>query len=176
MKQLENGDRSMTPRIPKSSQFLFFLMPDETAIVLNFIASQNCGIYLEKCVTPEPLDCGISCDQGLVLFSPRQLSNRITTCKVSETLYTIDRTTSPAIEFSRPYQRANSVSRGRFYFHRGYDGREEWVAYPDILYSTYKMVVAFMKKTLLTKQKEYGGYVSKGCIRYIANGGRLDQF
>jgi hypothetical protein len=38
------------------------------------------------------------------------------------------------------------------------------------------MVVAFMKKTLLTKQKEYGGYVSKGCIRYIANGGRLDQF
>lgn len=170
------GENFMTLKIPHSSQFHFFMMPDETNVVLKFIAEQQCAIYPTQLTAPEPHECDYSRNQGQMFFCPRDISAQITTYRINNELYTIDRTTSPVIEFDQSYLRADGLSQGRIYFHGGYDGREHWVAYPESLYAIYKKVVSFMKKTLLTKNRKYPGYVSKGSLKYVSEGGCLDQF
>jgi hypothetical protein len=151
-------------------------MPDEIKLTLKFIANQDCGIYPDRMNRPVPWNCGIQCDAGLLYFCPLDLSFRINTYKIGGEIYTIDRTTSPVVEFSPSYLRARSLSRGRLYFHGGYDGREQWVAYPETLYLTYRNVAQFMRRTLLTNDRQYLGYLSKGTQRFVSQGGQLDQF
>ena len=157
-------------KIPSSSQFHFFLMPEETRLVLKFISEEGCAIYPTRLDSPEPKECDELCDLGQMFFCPRELRPQIKTWRIAEGLYSIDRTTSPVIEFDHSHLRSDSLSRGRLYYQGGYDGREQWVAYPESLYIIYKKVTSFMKKSLLTKDREYLGYISKGSVKYISEG------
>jgi hypothetical protein len=96
--------------------------------------------------------------------------------KIDNGIFTIDQTTSPVIELDCSVLRDNgSLSCGRLFFQGGYDGREAWVAYPESLYGDFKKVVSFMKRCLLTEERMYLAYVSKGSHSYVSNGGRLVQ-
>jgi hypothetical protein len=172
--EIHKGNQAM--KIPRSDQLYFFLMPDEIKLTLKFIANQNCAIYPDRMNSPVPCNCGIQCDAGLLFFCPLDLSSRINTYKIGDEIYTIDRTTSPIVEFSPSYLRAKSLSRGRLYFHGGYDGREQWVAHPENLYLTYRKVAQFMKRTLLTSERQYLGYLSEGTHLFVSQGCQLDQF
>jgi len=96
--------------------------------------------------------------------------------KASEDVYFIDPTVSPVIEFQCSVLRDSELSRGRIYFRGGYAGRYGWVDYPGILYEVFRGVLSYLKKHILTREKQYEGYISNGCEAYLSGGGRLAQF
>lgn len=166
----------MTTRIPRTSQFHFFVMPDETRRIVEFLSEQQCAIYPGRLSGNEPKESGIPAEVTQVFFCPRELASEIKTYRIKDELFTIDLTTSPVIEFDPSYLTPNGLSRGRLFFHGGYDGREKWVAYPECLHETYKKVISFMKRSFLTNDRAYLGYVSKGSHKYATEGGQLKQF
>lgn len=165
----------MTVKVPKSSQFHFFLMPDEIKLFLSFIADQQCAVYPSRLNSLEPHEFDMTNDISQMFFCPREISHQIKTYRIKDEIFTIDRTTSPVIEFDPSYLSTNGLSQGRLFFHGGYDGREQWVAYPESLYLVYKRAISFMKKAFLTKDRECLGYVSKGSQQYVSKGGSLKQ-
>lgn len=172
----------MTGKIPNSRQLLFFLMPDETDKVLNLIVERQCKIFSRYSAGPEPCSIeGQPLDEivvrGQVFFCPAELVSEIYTRKVKEGAYSLDSTVSPVIELDFSILRkSKELSRGRMYFRGGYDGRESWVQFPSGLYETFKLVSSFMTRSFLTREREYGGYISKGSKLFVAAGGRLVQF
>lgn len=151
-------------------------MPDETKLFISFIADLQCAVYPARLNSIEPHEFDMINDIRQSFFCPRDISHQIKTYRIKDEIFTIDRTTSPVIEFDPSYLSANGLSRGRLYFHGGYDGREQWVAYPESLYLVYKKAISFMKKVFLTNDREYLGYVSNGSKQYISEGGSLRQF
>ena len=156
----------MTGKIPKTSQLYFFLIPEETSMVLEFINDQKCTIYSSRSSNPEPIEYDQDVATSKVFFCPEELSNEINMNKVSESLYALDPTISPVIELQCSVMRKLELSRGRIYFRGGYAGRDEWVSFPFDVYELYKKVTLFMKKFFLIKNKKYGAYLSKGCQSY----------
>lgn len=166
----------MTMRIPRSSQFHFFLMPDETRQIIEFIREQQCSIYPARLSGSEPKECDIPPEVAQLFFCPREIASEIKIYRIKDEVFTIDLTTSPVIEFDPSYLRAKGLSQGRLFFHGGYHGRETWVPYPECLYERYKKVISYMKKKFLTNDRVYVGYVSKASHKYVSEGGQLDQF
>lgn len=164
----------MTGKIPKTSQLYYFLVPEETSTVLEFIKEQNCIIYSTRSSTPEPIECEDAAPSK-VFICPDELSNKIDMNKVSEKIYSLDPTTSPVIEMQCSVMRKSELARGRIYFRGGYAGRDEWVSFPSELYELFKKVCTFMKKTFLSKEKKYSAYISKGSQLYVSDGGELAQ-
>jgi hypothetical protein len=167
----------MTGKIPKTSQLYYFLMPEETTKVLAFIKDQKCSLYSTRSrfLGPEPIKCDPASIPSMVFICPEGFNNEIDMIKISEGVYVVDPTTSPVIEMQCSIMRKKELSRGRVYFRCGYLGRDEWVPFPVELYELYKNVAAFMKKSFFSKEKKYGGYISKGCQSYVSGGGTLTQ-
>ncbi len=164
----------MICKIPKTSQLYYYLMPEETSMVLEFIKEQQCIIYSSRSSTSEPIECEDDVPIK-VFFCPEELSNEIDMNKISESIYALDPRTSPVIEMQCSVLRKSDLARGRIYFRGGYAGRDEWVSFPAGLYELFKRVSTFMKKTFLKKEKKNGAYVSKGCQSFISGGGDLAQ-
>lgn len=165
----------MTNNIPKTNQLLFFMMPEETSMLLEFIREHDLIVYANNSETPDPSEYISFENISQVFICPRIICKQIKTYKVVENKYSIDRTTSPVIELDCSALRSNGLYCGRIYFHGGYEGREGWVAYPDILHEYYKKIIAFIKKMFLTKERIHGAYVSKDSLLYVSGGGLLRQ-
>ncbi|MEW6076544.1 MAG: hypothetical protein AB1724_01900 [Thermodesulfobacteriota bacterium] len=166
----------MTKSIPKTSQLYFFLMPDETKIILKFLVDQNCIIIGDRSESIEPNEIKIFNEISKVYICPSELKDKIQMTKVSNEIYVVDETTSPVIEFSCSILRKSELSRGRIYFRGGYFGRDQWMPYPDVLFDIYKKVTSLMNRKFLTKNREYKAYISKGSQNYISEGGVMSQF
>ena len=174
---LIQGIEHMTGKIPKSSQFLFYLMLEEISEVMEFIVKQDCMIFSDRSDTNKPCEIKASKFKSVyqIFFCPREVAGDIKMFKAINVFF-IEPTTSPVIEFDSSGLGAKGLSRGRIYFRGGYDGRGEWVAYPARLYEVFEKVTAFMKKSFLTRERKYGGYLSKKSLIYVAEGGNIVQF
>ena len=166
----------MAKSIPNNIQFYFFLMPDETKIILKYLIDQNCIIITDRSKSIEPNEYKSFDGISKAYFYPSELKTEIQMRKTSNEIYFVDETISPIIELSCSILRKAELSRGRIYFRGGYLGRDQWISYPEILYDVYKKLTSLMKKTLLTKDREYQAYISKGCQNYISGGGIIRQF
>jgi len=165
----------MTGKVPKTKQIYFFMMPEETSRVLQFIYSNNCKIYSSRSDKNiiNVIEFGDVVAQ--LYFSPHELMDNIEMFRIAEGVYALDATVSPVIEFdcSRLYD--DKLSRGRMYFRGGYTGKNEWISFPNSLFKAFMSVYNFMKKEILTNKKEYLGYISKNCELYIQQGNKLIQ-
>jgi hypothetical protein len=172
------GTDHMTGKLPRTKQIYFFLMPEETLAVIRFILAEGCRIYLPRSSSLVPAPCLCESLNGLsqLYFCPQELSGGIRMNKASEHVYFLDPTISPVIEFQCSVMRGSELSRGRMYFRGGYAGRYGWVGFPEKLYKIFGAVSNHLKKNILTRNKEYDGFISKGCRAYISGGGGLVQF
>jgi hypothetical protein len=161
-----------------TKQIYFFLMPDETMSLLDFIINQECIIYADRSSNFQPSEIEYSSfiNYSQLFITSRELSDKVEMRKSAGDVYFLDSTTSPVIELFCSILYDNGLSRGRIYFRSGYIGREQWIAFPDILYLIFKNISSFMKKRLFSKERMYGGYISKGSRLYISSGGKLVQF
>ena len=160
-----------------SLQLNFFCMPDESINILKNIMNSGCMLY-----------CNLSSDKNLSLFTvgqnvhrscyicPEGLNDQIIFNRINDNMYSIDFFVSPVIEYSPPVLRINKLSRGRIYVNTGYDGRDGWVEKPDVLKKTYKHIESYLKKSVLTNNKLYGGYISKEAELFQKNNNELVQF
>jgi hypothetical protein len=163
---------------PMTKQIYFFLMPDETMSLLEFIINQDYIIYSDRSSNSEPSEIEFSSffNYSQLFITSRELSNKVEMRKSAGAVYFLDSTISPVIELFCSILYDNGLSRGRIYFRSGYIGRENLITFPDILYLIFKNISLFMKKRLFSKDRIYGGYISKGSRLYISSGGKLVQF
>jgi hypothetical protein len=166
----------MIDRIPNSEQLYFFLMPEETSQLIEYINKKGGSIYLPRSTIAEPHECEIFANLSRIYFCPRQVRGQISMIRIAEDVYSIDSTVSPVIEFQCSVMRKAELSRGRMYFRGGYIGRDGWFAFPETLYELFKTVSLFIKKSFLSKERRYGAYISKGSQKYLSDGGKLVQF
>lgn len=168
----------MTDKIPKSKQLYFFLMPEETMHLLEFIAQQGCLIYSDRSTAPKPSESHwrSTIGNGHLFFCPSEFGDKIETHKATNEIYFIDPTISPVIELGCSMLNNNKLSRGRIYFRGGYFGRDVWVPFPKLLYEKFKIILSFIKKSFLSKHQIHGGYISKSSQNFADNGGELLQF
>ncbi|MBP5233626.1 MAG: hypothetical protein J6333_09480 [Planctomycetes bacterium] len=167
----------MTTKKSHTKQFLFFLMPEETIHVIERLCEKNDIVVLHtRSSTNSPTIIDSFDDVGKVYLCPKNELTHIVMDKIDEHAFFVNIFVSPVVEFDSSILRENELSRGRIYFRGGYDGRDGWVAFPENTASIYKHMVGYLKSTLLTKNREFDGYISKKTMIYLASGGRLSQF
>jgi hypothetical protein len=166
------ANKSMT------KQIYFFLMPDETISLLDFIIKQECVIYTDRSSNCKPSEVEPSSfiNHSQLFITSRELSGKVEMRKSAGDVYFLDSTMSPVIELFCSILYDNGLSRGRIYFRSGYVGREQYIIFPDILYLIFNNISSFMKRMFFSKERMYGGYISKGSQLYISSGGKLVQF
>lgn len=166
----------MTSKIPKSKQIYFFMMPEETKSVLKYLAEQNYWLFAPHSTIAKPTVITSFDDYSQFFFCPKPVNTEIYMYKLKNGLFALDSSTSSVIEFDCPILRKKELACGRIYFRGGYIGRDEWIAFPKILYESFKKVSSFIKNTFLTKDRLFNAYLSKGSKQYVSDGGCLVQF
>jgi len=173
---VKSGSIAKFMKIPKSSQLYFFLMPFETKMIIEYLIQYDCVILSDRSQNSIPSECKSFDNISQSFCCPRRFFNDVKMNKISNSAYFIDSFISPVVEIDASVLREKQLSRGRLYFRGGYLGRDKWISYPNELYDLYKGLKSFMKKTILTKDREYLGYISKGSRNFVQEGGNLTQF
>lgn len=180
MQRGSTPNTELTTSSRRGSQFNFYAMQAELRSLDGVIQSLGgCilpwrfGNIKNSVLTQLPLDSREYIGNS-VYVTPKILLDKIFTRFVKEQGFSvIQEDTSPVIEFSFPTIRKNTLYKGRLYSHWGYWGRDDWVAYDPILRETYKKLVSFLKKNVLTEEKHHKDPLSAGAIQFVEDGGEL---
>jgi hypothetical protein len=152
-------------------------MPEEMCRVFEFI--QNSGYQIlngySSHAEPEPRIYNQSIDRSAYIC-PTDAISSIVFDRISESRYSINTFVSPIIEIAPSVLRQTELSRGRIYALFGYDGREHWVPHPESLVAAHNAIRLYLKKSILTKEKHLGAFISNEALLYQQRNGKLVQF
>ncbi|MCK6473266.1 MAG: hypothetical protein L6R28_16095 [Planctomycetes bacterium] len=161
---------------PLTSQFNFFLMPEETNRFLKEFSVDGISVFEDRSETNTPKAVEDIEKSWHMKFCPSELVPNIIMHRAGE-LFFIDRSVSPVIEYSGCTLSQDKLYRGRIRVETGYDGRDGWVSYPDSLFELYDSMRKFLRRRFLTRDKQLlGGYLSKGTVKHVEAGGKISQF
>lgn len=161
---------------PLTSQFNFFLMPEETKQFLQSFAVEGISFLEDRSEINAPKAVEDIENSWYMKLRPSDLVPKIIMHRAGE-LFFIDRSVSPVIEYSGCTLSQDKLYRGRIRVETGYDGRDGWVSYPDSLFELYDSMRKFLRRGFLTRDKQLlGGYLSKGTVKHIEAGGKISQF
>lgn len=112
---------------PLTSQFNFFLMPEETNRFLKEFSVDGISVFEDRSETNTPKAVEDIEKSWHMKFCPSELVPNIIMHRAGE-LFFIDRSVSPVIEYSGCTLSQDKLYRGRIRVETGYDGRDGYEA------------------------------------------------
>jgi hypothetical protein len=161
----------------QAQQLYFYCSTEEQRKFTEYSIDQGCKLISEY--TNVPVAHSIlfdELDRYKAYLCPTELMSQVDYHSISSNKYSVTFTVSPVIEFDLSVMRDKKLSRGRLYVNFGFDGRDGWVAYPDILSSKHKKIVSYLKRKILTKERYLAGYLSHNAKTLLKEGWELSLF